>query len=168
MEANKIEDSKKNIEEPTASTIMEDKIFEDSENNQNDHDASICGENPCPQQKNQNWDTPCIKSELDHSTTSASHAGTLDNSHHNEIMKKENTCVDNKDALYNGSCSLESLEYDMDVNTTSDDLRQFDVLDDLDRHTEQNCSDADSDTDESMDSDVPDEEIEAMLEEGIF
>lgn len=155
MEDNRIEE-----------TSMEVKIFEESENNQN-HDAFICGGSPYLQHENQNWETPCIKSELDHSTTSTSHAGTLDNSHYSETMKEENTCVDNKDALCNGSGSLESLEYNMDMNSTSDDLRQFDVLDDLDRHSEPNCSDADSDTDESMDSDVPDEEIEAMLEEGI-
>ncbi|EFN82161.1 microprocessor complex subunit DGCR8 [Harpegnathos saltator] len=157
MEANKIEE-----------TAVEVKIFEDSENNQN-HDAFICEESRCPQQENQNWETPCIKSELDHSTTSISHTGTLDNNHYSELMKEEKMCVDNKDALYNGSCnqeSGESVEYNMDVNTT-DELRQFDVLDDLDRHSEQNCSDVDSDTDENMDSDVPDEEIEAMLEESL-
>lgn len=47
-----------------------------------------------------------------------------------------------------------------------DDLRQFDVLDDLERNSDQDGSDYDTDSNESMDSDVPDEEIEAMLEEG--
>lgn len=154
MEANKIEE-----------TAVEVKICEDSETNQN-HDAFNYGANLYPQE-NQNWETPCIKSELDHSTTPSSLAGTPDNSHYSEIMKEENMCVENQDILYNGLCDAESPEYTTDINNTSDDLRQFDVLDDIDRHTEQNYSDADSDTDESMDSDVPDEEIEAMLEEGI-
>ncbi|XP_014483299.1 PREDICTED: microprocessor complex subunit DGCR8 [Dinoponera quadriceps] len=154
-EANKIEE-----------TAVEVKIFDDSKNNQN-HDAFICGGSPYLQHENQNWEIPCIKSELDHSTTSTGHAGTLDNSHYSKVMKQENICIDNKDALYNSSCSLESLEFNTDAKSTPDDLRQFDVLDDLDRHSDPNCSDVDSDTDETMDSDVPDEEIEAMLEEGL-
>nr|XP_033329498.1 microprocessor complex subunit DGCR8 [Megalopta genalis]XP_033329499.1 microprocessor complex subunit DGCR8 [Megalopta genalis]XP_033329500.1 microprocessor complex subunit DGCR8 [Megalopta genalis] len=59
------------------------------------------------------------------------------------------------------------VESNTDSITATDDLRHFDVLDDLERHPDQNCSDMDSDTNESMDSDVPDEEIEAMLEEGL-
>ncbi|XP_032686008.1 microprocessor complex subunit DGCR8 [Odontomachus brunneus] len=153
MEANKIEE-----------TAVEVKISEDSETNQN-HDAFDYEGNLYPQE-NQNWETPCIKTELDHST-STSLAGTPDNSNYSAIMKEENMCVENTDSPYNGLCDAESPEYTTDINNTSDDLRQFDVLDDIDRHTEQNYSDADSDTDESMDSDVPDEEIEAMLEEGL-
>lgn len=156
MEANTIEE-----------TAVEVKIFEDSKTNQN-HDVYNCEGSLYPQHENQNWETPCIKSELNHGTTSPILGDMLHNSHYNTIMKEENICVDNKDALYNVLCGVESPEYNMDINNTSDDLRQFDVLDDIDRHTEQNYSDADSGTDESMDSDVPDEEIEAMLEEGIL
>ncbi|XP_046471884.1 microprocessor complex subunit DGCR8 isoform X1 [Neodiprion pinetum] len=50
---------------------------------------------------------------------------------------------------------------------TNDELRHFDVLDDLERHPDQGGSDFDTESTDSMDSDVPDEEIEAMLEEGL-
>lgn len=136
------------------------------------HDTSNCVANLSLQHKNQNWETSYAKSELDLSTRSTSCTGTPDNSHCSETMDEENICpykghIYNRDTLHNGSYNQETLDHNMDINT-SDDLRQFDVLDDLDRHPEQNYSDADSETDESMDSDVPDEEIEAMLEEGIF
>ncbi|OXU20294.1 hypothetical protein TSAR_013930 [Trichomalopsis sarcophagae] len=52
-------------------------------------------------------------------------------------------------------------------DATDDDLRQFDVLDDLERHTNQDGSDSDGCSNDSMDSDIPDDEIEAMLEEGL-
>lgn len=55
-----------------------------------------------------------------------------------------------------------------DEGPSHDDLRQFDVLDDIDHHSDQDESRCDSDSNYSMDSDVPDEEIEAMLDEGIF
>jgi len=107
--------------------------------------------------ENQNLEicTKSVKLEPDTRST-----GT-DNSYCNDITDEEIASLDNKDTLHNGLCQ-EDPEH-------NDDLRQFDVLDDLDRHPEQNdVSDDDSDTDESMDSDVPDEEIEAMLEEGII
>ncbi|XP_078038676.1 microprocessor complex subunit partner of drosha [Augochlora pura] len=79
---------------------------------------------------------------------------------------------DTVSAYDTNACNSTTMEdYVMESNTDSmaatDDLRHFDVLDDLERHPDQNCSDTDSDTNESMDSDVPDEEIEAMLEEGL-
>lgn len=89
-----------------------------------------------------------------------------DRSNCSDIMEEETISVDDTNA-YNGSTTEDCI---MGSNTDSiaatDDLRQFDVLDDLERHPDQNCCDMDSDTNESMDSDVPDEEIEAMLEEG--
>lgn len=135
-------------------TVMEDIASEDSASNQNSNILD-CGGISSMQYENQNWEASCAKlMKLDHDTRST---GT-DNSHCNDITD-EDICLDNKDILHNGLCQ-EDLE-------RNDDLRQFDVLDDLDRHPEQNDgSDDDSDTDESMDSDVPDEEIEAMLEEG--
>lgn len=45
-------------------------------------------------------------------------------------------------------------------------LREFDVLDEFD-HDENDDQESDNQTDRSYDSDVPDEEIEAMLEEGL-
>ncbi|XP_008546146.1 microprocessor complex subunit DGCR8 [Microplitis demolitor] len=54
-----------------------------------------------------------------------------------------------------------------DEGPSHDDLRQFDVLDDIDHHSDQDESRCDSDSNYSMDSDVPDEEIEAMLDEGL-
>lgn len=49
-------------------------------------------------------------------------------------------------------------------NDSDTDPRQFNVLDEI---GEDNVSDKDSDGTESYDSEVPDEEIEAMLEEGL-
>lgn len=144
-------------------TTIEVTTLQESKNEHN-QDTLEYEASPNLQHENQNWETLCIKPELDHSIRSTS-TGTSDNSHCSEIIDEENICADNRNILHNGLCSQEILEHDI---STSDDLRQFDVLDDLDRHSEQNCSDADSDTDDSMDSDVPDEEIEAMLEEGAF
>lgn len=91
----------------------------------------------------------------------------FDQSHCNDMMEHHvnplNVAID----AVNGLDSQEA-ESNIDEIVTNDDLRQFDVLDDLERHPDQNCSDMDSDTNESMDSDVPDEEIEAMLEEGNY
>lgn len=149
------------MEVTTGETTMEVTASKDSENNQNQNTLD-CGVISCPQRENQNWETPYTKStKLDHNIMSFD---MPDDSHCSDTMDGEN--VIDKDALHNGSYQG-TPEHNIDMNTTSDDLRQFDVLDDLDRHPEQNDgSDSDSDTDESMDSDVPDEEIEAMLEEG--
>lgn len=135
-----------------------------SKDNQNQNTLN-CGAISYPQRKNQNWQSLYTKStELDHSIVSC---GMPDDSHCSDTMDGE--IVTYKDVLHNGLYLEGTLEHNMDTNTTSDELRQFDVLDDLDRHPEQNDgSDGDSDTDESMDSDVPDEEIEAMLEEGML
>lgn len=46
-------------------------------------------------------------------------------------------------------------------NADDEDLRQFDVLDDLEG------SESEGGSNDSMDSDIPDDEIEAMLEEGL-
>ncbi|XP_011304716.1 microprocessor complex subunit DGCR8 [Fopius arisanus] len=80
--------------------------------------------------------------------------------HHNNNMVNEENDKNTSDIAngYNQS-------YHSDAD--EDDLRQFDVLDDLERNSEQDGSDYDTDSNESMDSDVPDEEIEAMLEEGL-
>lgn len=138
-------------------TLMEVMTSEDSANNHNQNILD-CEVVSSIQRENQNWEASCTKSmklDLDIRST-----GT-DNSHCNDITDEEIICLDNKDNLHNGLCKEEAEH--------NDDLRQFDVLDDLDRHPEQNDdSDDDSDTDESTDSDVPDEEIEAMLEEGIL
>lgn len=89
-----------------------------------------------------------------------------DRSNCSDIMEEETISVDDTNA-YNGSTTEDCImESNTDSIAATDDLRQFDVLDDLERHPDQNCCDMDSDTNESMDSDVPDEEIEAMLEEG--
>lgn len=112
-------------------------------------------------QQRTNWRTIFGKSmEFD-----AGGSTSIDRFSVSETIK--DTCRDSKDMLCKALQSQE-IPNDESINVTSDDLRQFDVLDDLDRHPEQNDdSDGDdSDTDESMDSDVPDEEIEAMLEEG--
>lgn len=129
---------------------------EDSASNQN-RNIMDCGAVSSVKREDQSWEASCSKLlKLEHDTRST---GT-DNSHCNDITDEETTCLYINKDLHNGLCQ-EDLEH-------NDDLRQFDVLDDLDRHPEQNDgSDDDSDTDESMDSDVPDEEIEAMLEEGI-
>ncbi|XP_043587622.1 microprocessor complex subunit DGCR8 [Bombus pyrosoma] len=90
-----------------------------------------------------------------------------DRSNCSDIMEEETISVDDTNA-YNGSTTEDCImESNTDSIAATDDLRQFDVLDDLERHPDQNCCDMDSDTNESMDSDVPDEEIEAMLEEGL-
>ncbi|EZA47148.1 microprocessor complex subunit DGCR8-like isoform X2 [Ooceraea biroi] len=144
---------------------MKDATLEDSAHNQKvtmDHQARSS-----PQNENQNWDIPCSAKlmKLDYGTALVNQSSTSDDSHCHEM---EDTCIDNRDILHNGLHSQETLEDN--GNITPDDLRQFDVLDDLDRHPEQNDdddSDGDSVTDESMDSEVPDEEIEAMLEEGL-
>lgn len=52
-------------------------------------------------------------------------------------------------------------------DSDDEDLRQFDVLDDLERPTNQEESDSDGCSNDSEDSDIPDDEIEAMLEEGL-
>lgn len=52
-------------------------------------------------------------------------------------------------------------------DANDDDLRHFDVLDDLERHSNQDGSDSEGCSNDSMDSDIPDDEIEAMLEAGL-
>ncbi|XP_077255796.1 microprocessor complex subunit partner of drosha [Temnothorax americanus] len=137
--------------------VMEVMASEDSPSNQNQNILD-CEAVSSKQRENQNWEALCVTKsmKLEHDAKST---GT-DDSHCNDT-DEETACLD-KDTLRNGLCQEDLLEH-------NDDLRQFDVLDDLDRHPEQNDddSDDDSDTDESMDSDVPDEEIEAMLEEGL-
>lgn len=152
------------MEVTTEEATMEVTTSKNNENNQNQSTLD-CGTVSCPQRENQNWEPLYTKStDLNHSIMSC---GMPDDSHCSDTMDGEN--ITDKDALHNGSYLMGTPEHNIDMNTTSDDLRQFDVLDDLDRHPEQNDgSDGDSDTDESMDSDVPDEEIEAMLEEGMF
>lgn len=150
------------MEVTTEETTME---VTTSKNNQNQSTLD-CGVISCPQRENQNWEPLYTKSttELNHSIISCE---MPDDGHYSDTMDGEN--ITDKNALHNGSYLEGTPEHNIDMNTTSDDLRQFDVLDDLDRHPEQNDgSEGDSDTDESMDSDVPDEEIEAMLEEGMF
>lgn len=83
---------------------------------------------------------------------------------------------DTDEATFNSHCT--SVSGGMEGALSSDDLRQFDVLDDLERHDavdnddedeegdEDDGSDYESDSNNSIDSDVPDDEIEAMLEEG--
>lgn len=150
------------MEVTTEETTMEVTTTEDNENNQNQNTLEYGLS--CPRE-NQNWETSC-KMSMELYNTNMSF-DMRDGSHSSDTMDGEN--VTDTDILRNGSCQG-TPEHNIDLNTASDDLRQFDVLDDLDRHPDQNdCSDEDSDTtDESMDSDVPDEEIEAMLEEGIF
>lgn len=104
-----------------------------------------------------------IESNIDHNN----HEKMFDQSHCNETMEDDVNLLNAAIDAVNGLDSQEA-ESNADDIVTNDDLRQFDVLDDLERHPDQNCSDMDSDTNESMDSDVPDEEIEAMLEEGNF
>lgn len=73
--------------------------------------------------------------------------------------------INSQEMILNGH----NQNHDNDSNQeASDDLRHFDVLDDLERHPDQDGSDSDTDSTDSMDSDVPDEEIEAMLEEGVY
>lgn len=105
--------------------------------------------------------TQSIESNIDHN----SQEKMFDQNHCNDTMEDDDlsTTID----VVNSWDSHEA-ESNTDEIVTNDDLRQFDVLDDLERHPDQNCSDMDSDTNESMDSDVPDEEIEAMLEEGNY
>ena len=59
------------------------------------------------------------------------------------------------------------MEESISQNTSEDNLRQFDVLDDLEQHNNQDDSDLEECSNDSMDSDIPDDEIEAMLEEGL-
>lgn len=156
------------MEADTEETTME--VTEENDKNTQNWSTSDWEANSNLQNKKK-WETIHIKSELD-LKMSPSRTDTPDGNNSSDVMDEENLCDDNKDhlknVLHNGSYQ-ETSKYNVDANTTSDDLRQFDVLDDLDRHPEQNeDSDGDSDTDESMDSDVPDEEIEAMLEEGTY
>ncbi|CAB0035922.1 unnamed protein product [Trichogramma brassicae] len=65
-----------------------------------------------------------------------------------------------------------STQKDMESTTILEDashneLRHFDVLDDLESHANINESDSDECSNDSLDSDVPDDEIEAMLEENL-
>ncbi|XP_034192402.1 microprocessor complex subunit partner of drosha isoform X1 [Osmia lignaria lignaria] len=95
------------------------------------------------------------------------HSKTSNKSHCSDMTEEDIVSADDTN-IYNGSTTEDCItESNADSIAATDDLRQFDVLDDLERHPDQNCSDMDSDTNESMDSDVPDEEIEAMLEEGL-
>lgn len=148
------------MESTTKEAIMEDTT---SENNENDQNHNITDDEANSNSQHEDCKPPNLKStELDY----MKFVGTSDNKEWCPIIIKKE-CIDDN-SLISNKCSDDSSEHNMDIDTTSDDLRQFDVLDDLDRHPEQNSSDDDSDTNESMDSDVPDEEIEAMLEEGIF
>ncbi|CAD6206786.1 GSCOCG00010068001-RA-CDS [Cotesia congregata] len=76
----------------------------------------------------------------------------------NNLQKKNN----DKQEQENKKLSNSEIE-----ETFNDDLRQFDVLDDLDHHSDQDDSGSDSDSIYSVDSDIPDEEVHAMLEEGL-
>jgi len=115
------------------------------------------------QYENQNCKTKSMELEYD---SMANQSNIFGDSNCYETI--ENISIHNKNMLHNDLHSQETSDDNRNINNNPDDLRQFDVLDDLDRHPEQNDdSIGDSDTDESMDSDVPDEEIEAMLEEGI-
>ena len=90
-----------------------------------------------------------------------------DKSQCSNTMDEDPASPDDANACNSSTTEDCAMEYSADSIAAGDDLRQFDVLDDLERHMDQNCSGMDSDTNESMDSDVPDEEIEAMLEEGL-
>ncbi|XP_044012013.1 microprocessor complex subunit DGCR8 isoform X2 [Aphidius gifuensis] len=70
----------------------------------------------------------------------------------NNVDKNETNCLES------------SITSDQD---DEDDLRQFDILDDLDGQLDQDGSVYNSDSNYSLDSEVPHEEIEAMLEEGL-
>lgn len=91
-----------------------------------------------------------------------------DKSQCSNTMDEDAASPDDTNACNSSTTEDCAMEFSTDSIAAGDDLRQFDVLDDLERHMDQNCSGMDSDTNESMDSDVPDEEIEAMLEEGKF
>ncbi|XP_076230942.1 microprocessor complex subunit partner of drosha [Calliopsis andreniformis] len=100
-------------------------------------------------------------------TNTVNQSRIFDKSHCNHATEEKLLSVDDVNMCNNFTTEDCVMEYNADNIIATDDLRQFDVLDDLERHPDQNCSDMDSDTNESMDSDVPDEEIEAMLEEGL-
>ncbi|XP_043485621.1 microprocessor complex subunit DGCR8 isoform X1 [Polistes fuscatus] len=106
---------------------------------------------------------PSIESNIDHN----SHDKIFDQSQCSDAMEEDNVHLINATIEAVNGLESQEVESNADDIVTNDDLRQFDVLDDLERHPDQNCSDMDSDTNESMDSEVPDEEIEAMLEEGL-
>lgn len=111
-------------------------------------------------------------------TPSSSQGATMDISQNYASEKSESVCDDTMeqdevigkdvDDGLNGLNSQSDTISAFDGAMSSDDLRQFDVLDDLERDDhDQDGSDYESDSNDSMDSDVPDEEIEAMLEEGL-
>ncbi|XP_076294246.1 microprocessor complex subunit partner of drosha [Lasioglossum baleicum] len=95
------------------------------------------------------------------------HNRMSDASQCSQTMEEDTVSAYDTNAYNSSTMEDYVMESNTDSITATDDLRHFDVLDDLERHPDQNCSDMDSDTNESMDSDVPDEEIEAMLEEGL-
>ncbi|XP_033329498.2 microprocessor complex subunit partner of drosha [Megalopta genalis] len=95
------------------------------------------------------------------------HNRMSDTSQCSQILEEDTISAYDTNACNSSTMEDYVVESNTDSITATDDLRHFDVLDDLERHPDQNCSDMDSDTNESMDSDVPDEEIEAMLEEGL-
>jgi hypothetical protein len=75
----------------------------------------------------------------------------------NDVVVSENDVVNETDE------GMENDSSQMQVDAEeSQALREFDVLDEEDYD-----QDSDNQSEESYDSDVPDEEIEAMLEEGI-
>ncbi|XP_043475720.1 microprocessor complex subunit DGCR8 [Leptopilina heterotoma] len=76
--------------------------------------------------------------------------------------------IDMNDDFTKDVCMNDNQDISLSENMpVEDELRQFDVLDDLDRHREESTTDSDTYANESSDSDVPDEEIEAMLEESL-
>ena len=91
----------------------------------------------------------------------------------NEVSDNREEMTDNtEDILDNGDEVPDkengTQEVSMNENMPGEEeLRQFDVLDDLERHRDESTTDSDTYTNETSDSDVPDEEIEAMLEESL-
>lgn len=111
------------------------------------------------------------KCPFSHSSKPLQNTNTsIDNSVIGELDVKQNSSPLNNskdlDDSFNGE-TRESGNSEADYGPSNDDLRQFDVLDDLGHHSDQDGTDCDSDSNDSMDSEVPDEEIEAMLDEGL-
>ncbi|XP_012278983.1 microprocessor complex subunit DGCR8 [Orussus abietinus] len=103
----------------------------------------------------------CKRNHLDYGEIS-------DKSHCSDAMEEDYNELENiTETVPNGSCNQKTAMCSINSVIASDELRQFDILDDLERHPNQNCSDSEYGSNESIDSDVPDEEIEAMLEEGL-
>lgn len=63
---------------------------------------------------------------------------------------------------------LHEQEDHVSESACNEELRHFDVLDDLEHNTNQDDSDSEGCSNDSVESDdIPDDEIEAMLEEGL-